>query len=399
MRSSASTPSRRGDGADARGLYVHVPFCARRCNFCDFVTGPEVAGRTETYLDAALAEARAERAELAATPPLETLFLGGGTPSLVAPRLLVRFLARLTEIFPLAAGAEVSLEANPEDLDDARLAAFREAGVNRLSIGLQSLDPAALAALNRGHTPEQGLAALRRAERAGFTNRSVDLLLAIPGETERLFLDGLDRVLGEGVPHLSVYALTVEERSVFGRRARAGRFAEESDERFERLYHATVDRAERAGLAHYEISNFARHGFRARHNLLYWTRASVLAIGVGAVGTAGGARWRNASSIERYVRRAGAPDREWDERTPEARATEAIFLGLRLREGLDLAALREEFGAALLETLAPALARFRALGLLEDSAGRARLTRRGLLLSDAVFRDLTLLPGDLAPVS
>jgi oxygen-independent coproporphyrinogen-3 oxidase len=378
---------------------VHIPFCARRCRFCDFVTGPEVAGRTEAYLEAVLAEARVERAALPAAPPLETLFLGGGTPSLVAPRLLVRFLARLGEIFPLAAGAEVSLEANPEDLDDAHLAAFREAGVNRLSIGLQSLDPAALAALNRGHTAEQGLAALRRAAHAGFANRSVDLLLGIPGEAERVFLDGLDRVLAEGVPHLSVYALTVEEKSVFGRQARAGRFVEEPDERFERLYHATIDRAGRAGLAHYEISNFARPGFRARHNLLYWTRASVLAVGVGAVGTAGGARWRNAASIERYVRRAGAPDREWDERSPEALATEALFLGLRLREGLDLRALGAEFGAALVERIAPDLARFRSLGLLEEAAGRVRLTRRGLLLSDAVFRDLTLLPGDLEPAS
>jgi oxygen-independent coproporphyrinogen-3 oxidase len=270
-----------------RGLYVHIPFCARRCNFCDFVTGPDAPRRTEAYLDAVLREARAEREELFATPPLETLFLGGGTPSLVTPRLLVSFLARLAEVFPLAPGAEVSLEANPEDLDDAHLAAFREAGVTRLSIGVQSLDPAALRALNRAHTAEAGTAALRRAGRAGFGNRSADLLLAIPGESEALFLDSLDRVLAEGVPHLSVYALTIEEKSVFGRWARAGRFAEESDERFERLYHATIDRAERSGLEHYEISNFARPGFRARHNLLYWRRASVLGIGVGAVGSRG----------------------------------------------------------------------------------------------------------------
>lgn len=385
----------RGTGADVRGLYVHIPFCARRCNFCDFVTGPEAPGRTEAYLEAVLREAGAERAELFETPPLSTLFLGGGTPSLVPPPLLVAFLARLVKIFPLAANAEVSLEANPEDLYDAHVAALLEAGVNRLSIGLQSLDPETLGELNRGHTPEQGLAALARVQCAGFASHSVDLLLGVPGESEARFLEGLDRVLATGVPHLSVYALTIEEKSVYGRRARAGRFAEASDERFERLYLATIDRAEHAGVAHYEISNFARPGHRARHNLLYWKRASVLGIGVGAVGTAGGARWRNTGSIERYIGHDGAPLREWDERGLEARATEALFLGLRLREGIDLARLAAEFGPRLLAAIEPALGTGRAHGLLEDASSRVRLTRKGLLLSDAVFREITLLPGDL----
>jgi oxygen-independent coproporphyrinogen-3 oxidase len=390
-----------GAGRDVRGLYVHVPFCARRCHFCDFVTGPERPGRTEAYLDAVLAEARAQRSDLPGVPPLDTLFFGGGTPSLVLPRLFARFAADLRAIFPLAPRAEVSLEANPEDVDAAHLDAWREAGVTRLSLGLQSLDPLALRALNRGHSPEQGLGALRRALAAGLESVSVDLLLGIPGEgipgeREDRFLDGLDRVLGEGIAHLSVYALTLEEKSVFGRHARDGRFIEEADERFERLYLGAIDRAERAGLAQYEISNFARAGHRARHNLLYWTRASVLGLGVGAASTVGGARWRNAGSIDRYVRHPGRPERERDDRGPDALATEAIFLALRLRDGLDLGALAAEFGTAVIDATAGAIRRHVERGHLEDAGGRIRLARAGLLLSDAVFRDLTLLPGDLA---
>jgi len=395
-RATLAGATDRGRGADVRGLYVHIPFCARRCNFCDFVTGPERPGRTEAYLDALLAEARAERGAFPDAPPLETLFLGGGTPSLVAPTLLARFLRELREIFPLAPGAEASLEANPEDLDDEHLAAYAAAGINRLSIGIQSFDADSLAALNRGHTPDQGIAAIGRSSAAGFQNVSVDLLLGVPGEREERFLAGLDRVLAEGIAHLSVYALTIEEKSVYGRLARAGRFAESSDARFERLYYATLDRAEGAGFEPYEISNFAREGRRARHNLLYWRRASVLALGVGAVGTAGGVRWRNASSIERYVRRPGSPDRERDDRGPDALATEALFLGLRLREGIDPAALAAEFGREILAAIAAPIERVRARGLVEEARGRIRLTRAGLLLSDAVFRELTLLPGDLA---
>jgi oxygen-independent coproporphyrinogen-3 oxidase len=392
----ASARGARGGGGDVRGLYVHIPFCARRCNFCDFVTGPDAPGRADAYLDAVLREARAERAALAETPPLATLFLGGGTPSLVPPRRLVAFLSELAELFPLAPGAEATLEANPEDLDAEHLDAYRGAGINRLSVGIQSLDGATLAALNRRHTPGEGLAGLRRAREAGFENRSVDLMLGIPGESEARFQEGVESVLDEGIAHLSVYALTVEERSVFGRRARSGRFVEEPDERFERLYSATIDRAARAGLEHYEISNFARPGFRAAHNVLYWERASVLGIGVGAVGSAGGQRWRNVGSIERYLRHAGVPPREWDDRGIDARATEALFLGLRLRAGIDLAELEREFGPAIRAAVGPAIAAHAAGGRLEAAGRRVRLTRAGLLLSDAVFRDLTLLPGDLA---
>lgn len=396
MPMAGSAPG-RGAGADARGLYVHIPFCARRCRFCDFVTGPEAPGRTDAYLAAVLHEARAECAVLAGARPLETLFFGGGTPSLVAPARFASFAAELRTIFPLVHGAEVSLEANPEDLDAEHLAAYRAAGITRLSVGVQSLDDRALALLNRGHTAAVAIDALRRARRAGFDNISADLLLGIPGEGEASFLSGLDRVLAEGIEHLSVYALTLEERSVFGRRARRGEYEESADALFERLYYATLDRAERAGLEHYEISNFAAPGRRSRHNLLYWNRASVIALGVGAVGNVGGVRLRNGGSIERYTRNSGLLEREHDALGVEERLSEAFLLGLRLREGVCLNAIAREFGAGALRAALPAIDRFAAEGLLERDRDRVRLTRRGLMLSDRVLRDLVFLPGELAP--
>jgi oxygen-independent coproporphyrinogen-3 oxidase len=385
----------RGDGSDVRGLYVHIPFCARRCTFCDFVTGPDGPGRVDAYLDALLREAQRERAELPRVPPLATLYLGGGTPSLVPAGRLERFLGGLRAIFPLAPEAEVTLEANPEDLDAQRLAAYGDAGVNRLSVGVQALDDPSLAFLNRGHSPSEAVEAILRAQRTGFANVSADLLFGIPAQSEAAYFAGVERVLDLGVPHLSVYALTVEERSVLGMRARRGAEVVAAEEEFARLYHGTLDRAAARGVDRYEISNHARRGFESRHNVSYWRRESVLGIGVGAVGMAGGARWRNAGSIERYVKHAGVPDREWDDLTLEARATEALFLGLRLREGVRLAELAAEFGPRLLARVEPALRQLEAERLVEREAGAVRLSRRGLLLSDAVFRELVLLPGDL----
>jgi oxygen-independent coproporphyrinogen-3 oxidase len=359
------------------------------------VTGPEVPGRSGRYLDAVLREAAAEREALPEVPLLETLYFGGGTPSLVEPDVFASFARELRAIFPLAAGAEVTLEANPEDLDRAHLAAYASAGITRLSIGVQSLDSAALAYLNRGHSPETALDAIRAARRAGFTNVSADLLLGIPGESEESFLSGLERVLDEGIGHLSVYALTLEEKSVFGRWARHGRHAESEESVFERLYYATLDRAAAAGLEQYEISNFARAGRRSTHNLLYWSRASVLALGVGAVGNVGGIRLRNGGSIDRYLRSGGTPAREHDRLGREERATEAFFLGLRVRDGISLEEIARELGADVVASARPAIDRFLREGLLEERGPRIRLTRRGLMLSDAVFRELVFLPGDL----
>ncbi len=386
----------RGSGADARGLYVHIPFCARRCRFCDFVTGPEHPGRTEAYLDALLDEAHADRAALPEAPALSTLFFGGGTPSLVAPTLFSRFVRGLRAIFPLQTCAEVSLEANPEDLDAEHLNAYREAGITRLSIGVQSLNDRALAFLNRGHTAQVALDAIRRARCAGFDNISADLLLGIPEETEESFLAGVDQILAEGIEHLSVYALTLEEKSVFGRRASRGAYQESGDAVFERLYYATLDRADRAGLEHYEISNFAKPGRRSRHNLLYWNRASVVALGVGAVSNVGGVRLRNGGSIEHYLRLAGVVEREVDELGVEERLSEAFLLGLRLRDGIRLDEIAREFGAHALDAARPAIDRFIADGLLEHDRERVRLSQRGLILSDRVLRELIFLPGDLA---
>ncbi|HEX6989766.1 MAG TPA: radical SAM family heme chaperone HemW [Bacillota bacterium] len=377
------------------GLYVHIPFCARKCHYCDFTAYHHRPARASRYIDDLIAEIGLyAHEETLASVTFRTVFFGGGTPSLLEPADFHRLLAALRSHFRVEPGAEVSLEANPEDLSAERLAAWREAGVNRLSIGAQAAQPGLLAALGRLHDWEAVATGFARARQEGFDNISVDLMFGLPGQTLDDWRETLDRVLdlAPGPPeHLSCYGLQVEEGTLFGRRRREGRLRLPPDEVQAAKYRYAVHRLSAAGFEHYEISNFARPGLHSRHNLNYWADGDFLGLGAGAWSHWDGRRWGN----ERYLRPYGEavaggrrPVVDTDQPGERTRMADALMLGTRLVEGMPAAWFVERFGLSPQDAFGPELAELAGRGLLEQVDGRVRLTRRGLLLANEVWAAL-----------
>jgi oxygen-independent coproporphyrinogen-3 oxidase len=367
----------------AFGVYVHVPFCASRCGYCDFntyVPGEGVA--TTGYVDAVRAELALADRVLGGLPPAETVFVGGGTPTLLSDADLAALLAAI----PRAPGAEVTLEANPETIDERRAHALLVAGATRLSLGMQSAAPHVLATLERHHTPGGAAAAAHAARAAGFTHVSLDLIYGTPGEGDADWAASLDAVLAAGVDHVSAYALAVEPGTRMAAHVRAGRLPAPDDDTQARRYRTADAAFTTAGLDWYEISNWAAgDAARSRHNLGYWRSHDWWGAGPGAHSHVGGVRWWNVLHPQRYAERLAAgrsPAAGRERLTPEQRRTEAVLLGLRLAEGLPLAA------AATSAQAAQAAADD---GLLDAAAlarGVARLTLDGRLLADHVAREL-----------
>jgi oxygen-independent coproporphyrinogen-3 oxidase len=368
------------------GFYLHVPFCVQRCFYCSFNTAPlSDPGATGEWTRAVQAEIRllAGLPLNAARPVLHSVFFGGGTPSLLAPAEVAAVLAALAASFRLAADAEITLEANPEGLDRARLAAYRSAGVNRLSLGVQSLDDAVLRRLGRRHDAARARAAFDAARRAGFDNVSLDLMYGLPGQD----LAGWRRTLTEALDwqpdHLSAYALTLEAGSRWGSGPAP---ALPDDDAVAAQYRALCATAGGRGFEHYEISNWARPGRRSRHNLTYWRRQEYLAAGPGACGFLADVRWSDARALGRWRARLAdgrLPVETWERLTPRQALAEALILGLRTADGVPAEQLARR--AAGDERLAERLQDWRARGWLAETGGRVRLTEAGFLLSDALF--------------
>jgi oxygen-independent coproporphyrinogen III oxidase len=370
------------------GIYVHCLFCVRRCPYCDFNVAIYREDRVAPFLDALAREvARYAALPWAGRVPAVSLFLGGGTPSLLPPDGVAALIGAAHRGLGLRPDAEVTLEANPEGLDRPRLEAFRAAGVTRLSLGVQSLDDRLLARLGRAHSAHDARRAFKAARRAGFDNLSVDLLYACPGQDLRAWTQTLDEVLGWEPEHLSAYALTLEPGTLFGRRPPLDL---PDDAAHAAQYASLTEHAARAGLRRYEISNFARPGCEARHNLLYWRREEYLGLGPGAHASLGATRFANMRAHTRYrAALAGGrwPIEWWERLTPRQVRHERIVLGLRLADGIPRswldAHVADEPGG-LHQVLEP----YREAGLLDVGAARVRLTDRGVLLSDTVFAGL-----------
>lgn len=400
----------RSAGGPPEGLYVHVPFCVSICPYCDFVVmagavarGPR--NRIAEFLEAAVRELdlRIDRLELqlgGTPPPLASVYLGGGTPSLLSPPQVGQLLGRVSERLGLAADAEITLEANPEPDELGDLAGFRAAGVNRLSIGAQSLDDAELRRLGRRHRAADVSAAVRAARAAGLRSLSLDLLTDVPGQTPDSWRGTLSRALDLGPEHLSVYTLTLDDPDAEGlsgpggdhlpvsRGASAWRDrarGEQSEERAAEMELLTDELTEAAGLHRYEIANLSRPGFESRHNLLYWRRRPYLAIGPGAHAFDGARRrtW-NGARLDGYLAALAdgrLPPGGGDEVDDDTAIAESAILGLRLVEGIDSELSRHPL-------VAPGLAWARQHGLAEDIAMRTRLTQSGRLLANEVFARL-----------
>jgi oxygen-independent coproporphyrinogen-3 oxidase len=378
-----------------RSLYVHVPFCFHKCHYCDFYSIVDTRDRQVPFVERLLAELEAQ-APLAAGAALRTIFVGGGTPTLLRPDLWERVLARLEGLFDLAeirSGAgEFTVECNPETATPELFGILRGGGVNRISVGAQSFNPAHLKTLERWHDPGNVGRALGLARAAGIERRSVDLIFGVPGQTLAEWEDDLRTALGLGVEHVSAYALTYEANTAMTTRLRRGEFTAAPEELEAAMFEATRRIVRGAGLEPYEVSNFALPGRECRHNLAYWRGESWLATGPSASGHVHGVRWKNAPRLDDYL---GWSDAGWaaavDIETPEARRAlvERLMTGLRLSEGVDAASMLEAARGLGREAALAAGVRAQAgLGLLHDDGTRWRLTESGIIVADGVVVEL-----------
>jgi oxygen-independent coproporphyrinogen-3 oxidase len=379
--------------SEIEGLYVHLPFCDGKCGYCAFYS---VAGRAEAidaYLVALEAELALRCREFPGLAP-RTLYIGGGTPTLLSGEQLTRLCALLARRLDLRRVEEWTSEANPGTVDDAQLAVLKAAGVNRISLGVQSLDDAVLARLGRRHTAAQAREACQRIRRAGFRNWSVDLIACVPGVTPRQWGETLRAALALGPPHLSVYALTREEGSRLDGQVRAGAVHLLDDEAQLRQLHTAERVLCAGGMVRYEISNYARTGCACRHNVSCWEGKGYLGVGCAASSYANHTRWTNAADLDAYLAALGAgllPPREIEALSPETEALERMVFGLRQATGVRPALILAETGLAgapLEAHWADTLGRLRAEGLIRRSGACWQLTSRGRDLADHVAVEL-----------
>lgn len=376
-------------GAGPFGFYVHVPFCRVRCGYCDFNTytaeelGPGVS--RASYVDQAIREVRLARRVLgAAERPVDTVFLGGGTPTLLPAGDLGRLLRAIDDEFGLVPGAEVTTEANPDSVDLAYLAELREAGYTRVSFGVQSAVPKVLAVLDRTHDPLRVPGVVEAARAAGFDQVSLDLIYGTPGESTEDWETTLEAALACAPDHVSAYSLIVEDGTALARRVRRGELPMPDEDDLADKYVQADERLTAAGLGWYEVSNWARDdAARCRHNLGYWAGGGWWGVGPGAHSHLGGVRWWNVKHPAAYAGRLAAgesPAHAREVLDDDTRRVERVLLELRLRDGLDAAVLDDDGRRAL-----PGLV---ADGLVEDRTDRVVLTLRGRLLADGVVHRL-----------
>ena len=367
-------------------LYVHVPFCVRKCGYCAFHSGPFSEVDAARYVALVLRELDGW-AKIFGRMPLETVYFGGGTPSLLKPGQIGDILDAAARSFDLDPGAEITLEANPESaLRSGFLAAVRDLGVNRLSLGVQSLQDDLLAMLGRPHDSGQARRAVHAARAAGFSNLSLDMIWGLPGQDTALWLQDLAGIVGLAPEHVSCYGLSLEEGAPLAEAVRAGRLTPPDDEEGARMYLEGSAYLETEGFGHYEISNYARPGRESRHNQGYWSGRDYLGLGPAAVSTLEGRRWTNPTGLDDYARAVAAGNGRDEEETltADTRRQEMVMLALRTRDGLDL----DKFMAATGREFPrrdPAVERLRSSGLVRLGAGRLQLTREGMLVSNSVI--------------
>ena len=369
----------------AFGIYIHVPFCATRCGYCDFntYTPGELGGANPAGWLAALRQELAMAAELLPAPQVDTVFVGGGTPSMLGGDGLAATLDAVRDVFTLAGDAELTTEANPESTSPEFFSTIRAAGYTRVSLGMQSVASRVLAVLDRTHSPGRPLAAAQEARAAGFEHLNLDLIYGTPGETDDDLRASVDAVIGAGVDHVSAYALVVEDGTALARRVRRGQVSAPDDDVLAQRYELLDARLAAAGFGWYEVSNWSRPGGECRHNLGYWGGGQWWGAGPGAHGYVGDLRWWNIKHPNAYARSVdlgSLPVADYEELDDAAVHTETVMLGLRLRDGLPSAALTDPERARVDGLVAD--------GLVVRCADRLVLTDHGRLLADGVVRTL-----------
>ena len=367
------------------GLYVHIPFCASICNYCNFNRGLFDAGLKDQYLEALRTEIR--RAGDGA--PADTIFFGGGTPSLLAPSEIGSIIETLRDAFDVARDVEVTLEANPETVTGESLAGYRDAGVNRVSFGVQSFRDDELVRLGRRHSAERARGAVQMARAAGFDNLSLDLMMWLPQQSVDTWLQSVDALIDVGPEHASLYLLEIYPNAPLRDEMARGNWSLAPDDDAADMYDRAMDGLEAAGYQQYEISNVARPGRESRHNLKYWTDGDWLGFGCGAHSTRAGVRWKNVSSTTEYISAAIQGGQYGVERRALPileRLEDALFMGLRLARGVDLEEIRRRFGVDVWNSHEEELRPFVEQELLVYDGGFLRLTRPGMLLANEIMR-------------
>jgi oxygen-independent coproporphyrinogen-3 oxidase len=371
------------------GIYIHIPFCRTRCSYCDFATGAYETEIAKRYVNALCDEIEAFSRDSSKRMAADTIYFGGGTPSLLSPGQVQQILDAVHRQFAVEENAEVTMEMNPGTVTPASLRELRSVGINRASYGAQTFSDSELRRLGRSHTAQDVRDTIRFLRDAGFDNTSFDLIAGLPAQTLEAWAENLDEALALHPEHLSFYLLEVHEGTPLAAQIKRGQQPAPDDELAGEMYRMMLDRASVAGYEHYEISNLCRPGFESRHNSKYWTGAAVFGFGCSAHSFDGAnMRWSNERDAARYVEliEAGktAVVETIDLNEQQVRA-ESIFLGLRLMRGLDLRQHRVRFGKDLRDDYADDLDRFRDAGLIEIDDDLLKLTRNGVLLSNEVF--------------
>lgn len=372
------------------GIYLHIPFCRQACSYCDFYFTTTVRYRS-AFVEALLTEIELRADFFPADTIIETVYFGGGTPSLLEQDDLSAIFEALHRHFSISQAAEVTLEANPDDLSPEQLDFLVGLGVNRLSIGIQSFHEADLTLMNRAHNAQQALACVPMAQAAGIYNISIDLIYGIPGLSSADWQANIDQALKLNVPHISAYALTVEEKTKLEVQVKKGEVIMPKDEAFQDHYFALIDALEANGYAHYELSNFAKPDFRSRHNSSYWHNVPYLGLGPSAHSFLHPNRSWNISNLAKYrkaLEQNQLPTDEVEELSPTDQLNEYLMTGLRLSKGIDLQHILENWSIQLDDIAYSDIYRFFDAGWMEREGNWLRLTREGKLVSNEIISDL-----------
>ena len=377
------------------GLYIHIPFCKQACHYCDFHFSTNLQ-LMEPMMDSILLELQLRKAYLKGEA-VDTIYFGGGTPSLVPAEYLEKILDQISALFP-GSKQEVTLEANPDDLNLQALAAWKSLGIDRLSLGIQSFQDQILKAYNRAHNSKEATQAIQLARAAGFEKFSIDLIYGYPHSDHRLWQLDLEEALRLDPGHLSAYSLTIEPKTTFGNWTKKGKFSPAEDEFVAQQFEYLQEQCDKAGYLQYEISNFSRPNQAAVHNSNYWKRSPYLGIGPSAHSFDGNSRGFNPSSNTSYTKAlaAGSLPFVLEELTPEECINEEILTGLRTSWGLDTGSLAERYHLDILEIKKGSITKLTELGMIHTVAKTLTLTRKGQLLADSIASDIFIDSDDLS---
>ena len=368
-------------------LYVHIPFCVRKCQYCDFLSGPSDEETKDRYIEALLKEIRA--AEHTEDYEIVSVFIGGGTPSALKAEAIASIMRTLQEQFFFCEDAEVTIEANPGTVDLEKLTIYRNVGINRLSLGLQSTDAEELKLLGRIHSYEEFLKSYEWAREAGFSNINIDLMFAIPGQTGEAWRQHLYQVAELNPEHISAYSLIIEEGTPF---AEQNLDLPDEDTEYQ-MYEDTAEILERYGYRQYEISNYAKQGYMCRHNAGYWQRREYLGFGLGASSLYREMRFSNTRRMQEYLKESRNPDQIRKDVTVlsrNERIEEFMFLGLRMTEGISEKKFEENFDVRLMDVYGDILQKYEETGFMEHIETKWRLTRKGIHVSNHILADFLL---------